>query len=298
MSAAATGTSSRELIITRTVNAPRELVWEVWTKPEHVQHWWGPDGFTNTIHEMEVKPGGVWRFMMHGPNGMDFPNKIVFNEVEKPSRLVYTHSSEDENDPNIFVTTVTFEKEGSKTHIIMRALFATAEERDRVVKEYGAQEGGKQTLRRLSEYLGKMEQAPFTIERTFNAPAAKIWKALTDKTEMKKWYFDVSDFKPEVGFEFRFAGKGHKGEEYLHLCKVLEVIPGSKLVYSWTYKDQEGYSVLTYELFPEGAATRLVLTHEGLDSFPRNNPDFARESFMGGWTYLINTSLSGYLETV
>jgi len=140
--------SDRELVITRLIDAPRELVWEAWTKAEHVKHWWGPDGFTNTIHEMEVKPGGVWRFMMHGPTGIDFPNKIVFNEVVKPERLVYTHSSEDENDPNIFHTTVTFEEKRGKTNITMRGLFATAEERDRVVKEYGAAEGGNQTLRR------------------------------------------------------------------------------------------------------------------------------------------------------
>src|SRR5689334_2461741 len=79
--------SERELLITRLINAPRDLVWDAWTKPEHVQHWWGPDGFTNTIHEMEVKPGGVWRFMMHGPNGMNFPNRIVFHEVVKPEKL-------------------------------------------------------------------------------------------------------------------------------------------------------------------------------------------------------------------
>jgi uncharacterized protein YndB with AHSA1/START domain/uncharacterized glyoxalase superfamily protein PhnB len=153
MSVVLRNTSNRELVITRLINAPRELVWEVWTKPEHIKHWWGPDGFTNTIHEMEVKPGGVWRFMMHGPNGMDFPNKIVFNEVKKPELLVYTHSSEDVNDPNIFHTTVTFEKQGDKTNLTMRALFATAEERDRVVKEFGAAEGGKQTLNKLEAYI-------------------------------------------------------------------------------------------------------------------------------------------------
>lgn len=153
MSSTATDTSNREMIITRLLNAPRELVWKAWTQPEHVKHWWGPNGFTNTIHEMEVKPGGIWRFMMHGPNGMDFPNKIVFNEVVINERLVYTHSSEDDNDPNLFNTTVTFEKQGEKTLLTMRAVFATAEERDRVIKEYGALEGGNQTLARLADYL-------------------------------------------------------------------------------------------------------------------------------------------------
>jgi len=153
MTTVAKDTSGKELVISRLLNAPRELVWEVWTQPEHVKHWWGPNGFTNTIHEMEVKPGGVWRFMMHGPDGTDFPNKIVFKEVKKPERLVYAHSSDDENDPTRFQTTVTFEKQGDKTFLTMRALFETAEERDRVVKKAGAEEGGKQTLSRLDAYV-------------------------------------------------------------------------------------------------------------------------------------------------
>lgn len=146
----------REMVITRLLNAPRELVFEVWTNPKHIAHWWGPNGFTNTIHEMDVKPGGIWRFMMHGPNGMDFPNRIVYNEVVKPERLVYTHSSEDPNDPNVFQTTVTFEQQGNKTLLTMTSVFPTAEELTRVVKEYGALEGGNQTMNRLEEYLSKM----------------------------------------------------------------------------------------------------------------------------------------------
>jgi uncharacterized protein YndB with AHSA1/START domain len=151
-----TDTTNREIIITRLINAPRELVFEVWTNPDHVKHWWGPNGFTNTIHEMNVKPGGVWRFMMHGPDGMDFPNRIVFEEVVKPERLVYTHSSDDENDPNTFQTIVTFEERGKQTNLTMYAIFATAEERDKVVKEHGAVEGGNQTLARLDTYLQQL----------------------------------------------------------------------------------------------------------------------------------------------
>ena len=139
-----------------------------------------------------------------------------------------------------------------------------------------------------------MSTHPIVVEETFNAPVQKVWQALTDKDKMKQWYFDVSDFRPEVGFEFSFAGKGHKGEEYIHLCEVKEVIPNKKLSYSWRYKDYEGYSVVTFELFEEGAQTKLVLTHEGLESFPKH-PDFAKESFMGGWTYLVTKSLKEYL---
>ena len=151
-------TSNREILITRLINAPRELVFEAFTSPEHVIHWYGPDGFTITNKEMDVKPGGVWRFIMHGPDGTDYPNKIVFIEVVKPERLVYQHSDDDGNlEPIRFHVTVTFEKQGNKTDLTMRSVFETPEERDRVVKEYGAIEGGIQTLNRLQEYLTKMQ---------------------------------------------------------------------------------------------------------------------------------------------
>jgi uncharacterized protein YndB with AHSA1/START domain len=149
-------TSNREIRIHRLINAPRELVFEVWTQPEHVKHWWGPDGFSNTIHSMRVKPGGEWHFIMHGPDGTDYPNRIVFNEVVKDERLVYTHSSDDPNDPHSFHTVVTFEQEGDKTSLNMYAIFKSAEERTRVVKESGADKGAVQTMNRLEAYLANM----------------------------------------------------------------------------------------------------------------------------------------------
>ncbi|MDB5055525.1 MAG: ATPase [Bacilli bacterium] len=146
----------REIVFTRILNAPRALVFEVWTDPKHVAKWWGPNGFTNTIHEMDVRPSGVWRFIMHGPDGIDYPNKIVYKEVLKPERLVYSHGGDDENDPGQFQVTVTFDDQGNKTELTMRMLFVSKEERDKVVKEYGAVEGGNQTLNRLEEHLAKM----------------------------------------------------------------------------------------------------------------------------------------------
>ena len=142
-----------------------------------------------------------------------------------------------------------------------------------------------------------METAqPFVIERTYNAPVEKVWKAITDKDQMKEWYFDLEEFTPEVGFEFTFVGKGHKGEQYIHRCKILEVIPQKKLTHTWTYENHPGYSTVTFELFSEGAQTRVKLTHTGLESFPKNNPDFAKESFAEGWTELIGKLLRQYVE--
>ena len=137
---------------------------------------------------------------------------------------------------------------------------------------------------------------PFVIERTYNAPIQKVWNAITDKDQMKKWYFDLSEFKPVVGFEFQFSGQGHKGEQYLHLCKVTQVIPGKKISYTWRYDKYEGVSEVSFELFAEGDKTRLRLTHEGLETFPANNPDFAKQSFSDGWTMLIGTLLKDFVE--
>ena len=140
-----------------------------------------------------------------------------------------------------------------------------------------------------------MSTSPFIIERTFNAPIEKVWRAITDRDQMKQWYFDLKEFKPEVGFEFEFEG-GKDDRVYLHKCKITEVVEGKKLTYSWCYEGFEGISFVTFELFDEGSSTRLKLTHEGLETFPVNNPDFAKENFAEGWTYIIGTSLPSFVE--
>jgi uncharacterized protein YndB with AHSA1/START domain len=152
-----TPTADREIVITRTVDAPRELVWQAWTDPRHVVHWWGPVGFTTTIERMDVRPGGVWKHVMHGPDGTDYPNSSVFKEVVKPERIVFSHGGGKEGGPGVhFTATWTFEALGDKTRVTIHMVFETAADRDIVVKEYGAIEGGKQTLARLGEYLAKM----------------------------------------------------------------------------------------------------------------------------------------------
>ena len=136
---------------------------------------------------------------------------------------------------------------------------------------------------------------PIVIEKTFNAPIEKVWKAITDKDEMKKWYFDFADFKPEVGFTFQFTGQGKEGENYLHLCKITEVIPQQKLTHSWRYDGYDGNSFVTFELFNEGDKTKLRLTHKDLETFPEQ-PAFAKENFVEGWNYIVGKSLKEYLE--
>lgn len=140
-----------------------------------------------------------------------------------------------------------------------------------------------------------MKNEPFVIERTFQAPVAKVWKAITDKNDMKKWYFDLKEFKPEVGFEFSFYG-GTEEKQYLHLCRITEVIVNRKLTYSWRYDGYPGISYVTFELFEEGRATKVKLTHAGLETFPQDRPEFGRESFAQGWTEIIGTGLKEFTE--
>jgi uncharacterized protein YndB with AHSA1/START domain len=147
-----TPTADREIVISRVFDAPRELVFKVWTDSQHVAEWWGPNGFTTTLHEMDVRPGGVWRFVMHAPDGVDYPNKIVFAEVVEPERLVFSHGSGAPDDAG-FEVTITFADEGGKTRLTMRQRYATAAERDYVAREYHAVEMGNQSLNRFAEYL-------------------------------------------------------------------------------------------------------------------------------------------------
>jgi len=140
-----------------------------------------------------------------------------------------------------------------------------------------------------------MNNSPIVIENSYPASTAKIWKALTDKNQMKLWYFDLPEFKPEVGCEFQFYGGKDADNQYLHKCKVTEVVVNKKITYSWRYDGYAGNSFVTFELFDERNTTRLKLTHAGLETFP-NNPDFAKERFVEGWTYITGTSLKEFLE--
>jgi uncharacterized protein YndB with AHSA1/START domain len=132
------------------------------------------------------------------------------------------------------------------------------------------------------------------IERTFNAPIAKVWRAITDVDQMRAWYFDLKEFKPEVGFEFEFSVE-HEGMTYHHLCRVTEVVPQKKIAYTWRYKGEPGDSLVTLELFAEGDNTRVKLTHTGIETFPKT-PAYARKNFESGWTAIIGTELKQFVE--
>jgi len=144
-------TKDRELLLTRTLNAPIDLVWEAWTNPEHIAKWWGPNGFTNTITTMDIRPGGEWNLVMHGPDGTDYKNKSIFKEVIPKKKIVYEHVSSPK-----FTATVKFEEQGETTLLTWHMLFETVEEFIQVVKTFKADEGLKQNVEKLNAYLANM----------------------------------------------------------------------------------------------------------------------------------------------
>lgn len=148
--------AGREIVITRVFDAPREMVWDAWTDPRQIVKWWGPHGFTLTIEEMDVRPGGVWKSTMHGPDGTEYLNDCVFTDVVKPQRIAYKLTAGRKHDRGLqepMEVSWVFEAQGETTRITLRMLFVTPEGRDRFTREYGAVEGGNETLDRLREYL-------------------------------------------------------------------------------------------------------------------------------------------------
>jgi len=149
---APSATADREIVISRVIDGPRELVFEVFTEVRHLSRWWGPQGFTTTTRAFEFRVGGEWVFMMHGPDGTDYPEWISWTEITPPARIALVHG-EFRGDPNAFESVLTFAAEGAATRVEMRTVFPTKAMRDEVVEKYHAVEGGLQTLRKLADYV-------------------------------------------------------------------------------------------------------------------------------------------------
>ena len=178
-----------EITITRTVNAPRLRVWQMVTQPEHIQHWWGPNGLTNTIFEMDVRVGGMLRFVMHGPAGYggapesqcpDYPNWIRYTTITAPAFMDYEHGADDESKPE-FNASITLDDLGDNTtRVTLRLVLQSEAQREQLVK-FGAVEGGEQNLARLDAYVSPTPSDQcFAISRTFDAPLARVWQAWSE----------------------------------------------------------------------------------------------------------------------
>src|SRR5262245_17666761 len=147
--------ADREIVISRTIGTPREVVFEVFTQVRHLSRWWGPEEFRTTTRSFEFRAGGAWDFMMHGPDGTEYQEWITWTEIVPPERIALVHG-ESREDPNAFESVVTFESAGEETRIMMRTLFPTKELRDQAVEKYHAIEGGEQTLRKLAAYVAEL----------------------------------------------------------------------------------------------------------------------------------------------
>ena len=147
-----TETADREIVITRLIDAPRDLVFEVFTEVRHLAQWWGPDGFTTTTRSFDFRAGGTWDFVMHGPDGTDYQEWITWTEIVPPERITLRHG-ESRDDPDAFESILAFEPQGTAARIVMRTVFPTKESRDDAVRKSHAIEGGRQTLNNLADYV-------------------------------------------------------------------------------------------------------------------------------------------------
>ena len=223
----------RDIAVSRVFDAPRDLVFQMWTDPKHIVNWWGPKGFTNTIATMDVRPGGVWEFVMHGPDGTDYKNKIIYREVVRPSLLTYSHVS-----GPLFEAVVQFAEEGSKTRVDMRMVFETPQLRDKVAEEFGAVEGLNQTLDRLAARLAGDARPQLITTRFLDAPRELVFDVWTDPKHLAAWWGPrgftnpVCEVDARPGGEIRIDMTGPDGAVYPMRGVFTEVVRPERIVMS------------------------------------------------------------------
>lgn len=315
--------SDTEMMLTRVFDAPRAKVWKAWTDPEQVVRWWGPNGFTTTTEKHDFRVGGGWKYVMHGPDGANYPNSSVYLEIVEGERLVYRHGGGREDGPGAsFVSTVVFEDEGGpgRTRITMRMKFAAAEVKALVMREYGAEEGGKQHLARLSEFLGatgSVQSKPFTITRTFDASLDRVWRAWTDPTRLAQWWGPKGVTSTMKTFELKSGGVWHcklEGPGYPAMWgKYIfrEVTPKSRLVFVVSFSDEAGnltkhplstdwpLEILsTVEFAERDGKTTINVTWTPINASELEHKTFddGAASMKGGWTGTLD-QLEAHLAT-
>lgn len=278
-----TDTADREIVITRTFDAPRDLVFKLWTDPKHVIHWYGPKGFRTTISEMDVRPGGTWRLVMHGPDGRDYKNHIVFSEVVKPERLVYKHVPEHASEFVGHETTVTFAEQNGKTHVTLWMVFPTPEARNYVVETHHAIKGGEQTLARLGEHVNaELLNKELAITRIFDAPRETVFKAWTDSQHLKRWWGPTGFTNPVCEIDLRPGGairidmRAPDGTVYPMGGSFIEIAEPSRLVFTSIALDKQGdamfenLNTVTFE--DHGTQTKLTVHCRVVMTTPEATP--------------------------
>lgn len=251
-----------ELQIIRLYEAPVKAVWDAWTDPEQVAKWWGPRGFTLTTHSKDLRPGGSWAYTMHGPDGTNYENKTKYYEVEKYSRLVYDHGGNDDRPP-LFRVTVSFTEIKGKTRMEMIMSLPTVEAATET-RKFIKSAGGDSTWDRLAEYLEKESTGKdqFVINRTFEAPIAKMFDIWTNPQHFSKWLapkgfnmeFLKADIKPG-GSTFYFMTDGTL--KMYGQAKYLEMQAPHRLVYTQQFCDEQG-NISRHPLAPTWPETMLT----------------------------------------
>jgi uncharacterized protein YndB with AHSA1/START domain/uncharacterized glyoxalase superfamily protein PhnB len=236
---------AREIATTRVFDAPRELVWRAWSEPEHLRNWWGPKGFTDTIHEFDFHPGGIWRHTMHGPDGKDYNNEAVFVEIVRPERIIMDHT----NWPR-FRLTVTFEEIGSKTKISFRQLFESPDDyaKLRPIAMPANEENFDKLAAQVSILRTNMRE--LTITRTFDVPRTLAWRAWTSAEHLARWWGPknftnpVCEIDARTGGAIRIVMRAPDGAEYPMRGEFREVKAPERLVFSNIAVDARGNDLI------------------------------------------------------
>jgi uncharacterized protein YndB with AHSA1/START domain len=269
----ATKTKSNEIRITRIYNAPVQAVWEAWTDPEQVAKWWGPRGFTLTTHSKDIRAGGSWKYTMHGPDGVDYPNDTKYFEVEKCAKLVYDHGGNDDQPP-LFRVTVLFSEVSGKTKMEMSMALSTPEAAEGM-RKFIKMAGGNATWDRLAEFLEKelSGKEKFVINRSFDVPIKQMFEMWTDPKHFSQWL-------PPTGFEMQFIKSdirpggstfflmiGNTGVKMYGRAEYLEIEKPDRIVYLQQFCDEDE-KVTRHPMsptWPETMLTTVELTEEGPD---------------------------------
>ena len=226
--------SPSELVITRVMSAPVSAVFDAFTDPRHLANWWGPHGFRTTTQEIDVRSGGHWRYVMHGPDGRDYRNHAVFLEIDRPARLIMRHIPEPGTEPVTHDISLTLEAQGAKTLLTMRMVFPSNQNLDWAIKTYGVDEGLTQTIDRLDQYAGTLPQ--LRKVRDFDAPRDLVFRAWTDPKMVAIWWGPRGVTNPVCEMDVRVKGKIRiimvtpDGEQLPIDGEFLEIDPPRRLV--------------------------------------------------------------------
>jgi uncharacterized protein YndB with AHSA1/START domain len=254
---------SNEIKIIRVYDAPVKAVWDAWTDPEQVAQWWGPRGFTITTHSKDLRVGGHWNYTMHGPDGVDYPNKTKYFEVEKHSKLVYDHGGNDEQAP-LFRVTVLFSESKGKTTLDMTMTLPTPEAAEET-RKFIKKAGGNATWDRLAEYLEKELSGTdkFVINRTFDAPIDVMFDMWTDPKHFSQWLaptgFEMEFIRADIkaGGSSFYCMKGGAGMKMYGRAEYLEIQKPNRIVYTQQFCD-ENEKLSRHPMSPTWPATMMT----------------------------------------